>query len=72
MRTVALITNGPPGFTWFGSLVIAVSYIAALLPGAIALAYTARRWPWILFGGGIAFLADAPGDVSPARWPYLY
>jgi hypothetical protein len=57
MRTVTLITNGTPDFTWFGSIGIALVYIAALLPGAIALALTAGRWPWILFGGGIAFLA---------------
>ena len=57
MRTVTLITNGIPNFTWIGSFGIAVVYIAALLPGAIGLAYTAGRWPWILFGGGIAFLA---------------
>jgi hypothetical protein len=38
-------------------MVIAVVYVAALLPGAVALAYSAGRWPWVLFGGGIAFLA---------------
>jgi hypothetical protein len=57
MRAITLITDGTPDFTWSGSFVIAVVYIGALLPGAIALAYTARRWAWILFGGGIAFLA---------------
>jgi hypothetical protein len=56
MRAVTLITEGTPEFTWFGTLGIAMIYIATLLPGAVALAYSAGRWPWILFGGGIAFL----------------
>ena len=57
MRAVTLISEGSPQFTWAGTMVIAVVYVAALLPGAVALAYSAGRWPWILFGGGIAFLA---------------
>jgi hypothetical protein len=57
MRAVTLITEGTPEFTWVGTLGIGLIYIAALLPGAVALAYSAGRWPWILFGGGIAALA---------------
>ena len=57
MRAVTLTTEGSPQFTWAGTMVIAVVYVAALLPGAVALAYSAGRWPWVLFGGGIAFLA---------------
>ena len=57
IRAVTLISEGSPQFTWAGTMVIAVVYVAALLPGAVALAYSAGRWPWILFGGGIAFLA---------------
>jgi hypothetical protein len=57
MRAVTLVTEGPAQFTWAGTMVIAVVYVAALLPGAVALAYSAGRWPWVLFGGGVAFLA---------------
>ncbi len=56
MRTVTVITQGTPDFTWFGTFGIAVIYVAALTPGAIALAYSRSRWSWILFGGGVAFL----------------
>jgi hypothetical protein len=57
MRTVTVLTHGTPDFTWFGTIGIAVIYVAALTPGAIALAYSGGRWSRILFGGGIAFLA---------------
>ncbi len=57
MRAVTLITEGTPAFTWTGTLGIAAGYIAALLPVAVALAYSTSRWPWLIFGGGIAFLA---------------
>jgi hypothetical protein len=56
MRVVVLVTEGTPGFSWVGTMGIAVVYVAALLPGAVALAYSAGRWPYLLFGGGIAFL----------------
>ena len=57
MRVVTLLTRGTPDFTWFGTFGIAVIYVAALTPGAIALAYSRTRWSWLLFGGGVAFLA---------------
>jgi hypothetical protein len=57
MRAVVLITEGSPGFSWAGTLGIAVVYLVALLPGAVALAYSDGRWPYFVFGGGIAFLA---------------
>jgi hypothetical protein len=56
MRAVVLITRGTPDFSWVGTVGIAIVYIAALLPGAVALAYSDGRWPYLLFGGGIAFL----------------
>ena len=56
MRAVTLVTEGPAQFTWVGTMLIAVVYVAALFPGAVALAYSAGRWPWILFGGGVVFL----------------
>ena len=57
MRAVTLVTERAAQFTWAGTMVIAVVHVAALLPGAVALAYSAGRWPWVLFGGGVAFLA---------------
>jgi hypothetical protein len=57
MRVVTLLTRGTPDFTWSGTLSIAVLSVAALTPGAIALAYSPSRWSWLLFGGGVAFLA---------------
>ena len=57
MRAVVLITQGTPDFSWVGTVGIAIVYVAALLPGAVALAYSDGRWPYLPFGGGIAFLA---------------
>jgi hypothetical protein len=57
MRAVVLVTEGTPEFSWAGTLGIGIVYIAALLPGAVALAYSDGRWPYLLFGAGIAFLA---------------
>jgi hypothetical protein len=57
MRAVVLITEGTPEFSWTGTLGIAIFYVVALLPGAVALAYSDGRWPYLLFGAGIALLA---------------
>jgi hypothetical protein len=57
MRAVVLVTEGTPGFSWAGTLGIAIVYIVVLLPGAVALAYSDGRWPYLVYGGGIAFLA---------------
>jgi hypothetical protein len=57
MRAVALVANEEPEFHWAGLAFIAGLYIATLLPGAVALAYSTAGWPWIPFGGGVAFLA---------------
>src|SRR3954465_7724126 len=57
MRAVVLLTEGTPQFSWAGTLGIAIVYVVALLPGAVALAYSDGRWPYLVFGGGIAFLA---------------
>lgn len=45
MRAVTLVTEGPAQFTWAGTMLIAVVYVATLFPGAVALAYSAGRWP---------------------------
>jgi hypothetical protein len=57
MRAVVLVTEGTPEFSWAGTAGIALVYTVALLPGAVALAYSDRRWPYLLFGGGVALLA---------------
>ena len=56
-QPVTLVTEGSAQFTRAGTLVIAVVHVVALLPGAVAPAYSSGRWPWILLGGGVVFLA---------------
>jgi hypothetical protein len=70
MRAVTLITEGTPEFSWVGTIGIAVFYIATLLPGAVALAYSTGRWPWLIFGGGIAFLAWTAVNIGAASTAY--
>lgn len=57
MRAVTLLTRGAPDFTWVGTIGIAVAYVVVLTPGAIALAYSGRRWSRVLFGLCAAYLA---------------
>jgi hypothetical protein len=57
MRAIALTVNEDPEFTWGGTAIITFTYVASLLPGAVALAYSDGRWPWVLFGAGVALLA---------------
>lgn len=82
MRAAVLVTGGDPGFSVVGTAGIAVAYVVVLLPGAIALAYSAHRWPWAVFGAGAVLLATqavniglqdlaaAPG-LSTGRWALL-
>lgn len=82
MRAVALVTNTGTEFTPRGLVIIAAIYIGALLPGCVALAANRGRWPWVLFGGGVAFLGyaaivigvqetEAAHDLTPTRWVML-
>ena len=56
MTAVALPIHEPTHFSVGGSAGIALIYTVALLPGCIALAFSPRWWPWIIFGAGAALL----------------
>ena len=79
MRVVAVLANTEPSFDPVASMSIGVVYVALLLPGCLALAYSRARWPWLLFGGGVAVLLfEAVGiglqetssahDLTTGRW----
>lgn len=82
MRAVALVANTGTHFSVGALILIAVLYIVALLPGCLALALSRARWPWVLFGAGVAFLGfeavvigvqetEAAHDLTPTRWVVL-
>lgn len=82
MRGITLTVGGTPGFSWVGTLGIAFVYVLALLPGAVALACSSRRWPVLLLGAGAAFLlfqavaigtqeTVAAADLTTAEWAGL-
>jgi len=79
MGAVAWVTGEVQRPELQGLLVIASIYVMALLPGCLALAYSASRWSWTLFGAGAAFLlygavgsgiVETPvvHDLSLGRW----
>lgn len=53
-----------PGFSWADSAIIAVSYVAVLLPGAVTLAYRDGRRSRALFGTGVALLIFAGLNIG--------
>ena len=62
MRAVSAVVGGEPSFSLEGSAGIVVVYIAVLLPGCIALAWSRAWWPWLLFvAGATALMALAFG-----------
>jgi hypothetical protein len=62
MRAVMVVADGTPSFTWSGLASIALFYITSLVPGAVALAWSAARWPLFVFGvGAIAIPVQAAG-----------
>ena len=79
MRVVAVLANTEPSFDPVASMSIGVIYVALLLPGCLALAYSRARWPWLLFGGGVAVLVfeavaiglqetSSAHDLTAGRW----
>jgi len=56
MWAVAVTVNVETHFTWTGSLLIFLAYFVFSAPGAVALALSRGRWPWVLAGAGIAVL----------------
>ncbi len=57
MRVVAEVTSTAPTFSLGGTAFIAVFFVLLALPGAIALAYSRGRWPWLVLGTGLGLLA---------------
>ena len=57
MRAVAEVTSTATTFSLTGTAFIAVFFVLLALPGAIALAYSRRRWPWLVLGTGLGLLA---------------
>jgi hypothetical protein len=82
MRVVRLLTDQQPEFTVGGTVGIAVFYVVLLLPGAVLLAYGARRAGWVLYAAGVGLLVfvavgiglqeteQVPG-LSVGRWVLL-
>ena len=82
MRLVMVVADGDPTFTWTGTAFIAIFYVAFLLPGAIALAWSRARWPLFLFGAGAVAIPiqatgiattdlEAVGPFSAGQWAVL-
>jgi hypothetical protein len=82
MRLIMIVVQGDPSFTWGGTAFIALFYVVFLTPGAIALAWSAARWPVFLFGiGALAIPLQATGiattdlaaagSISAGQWVLL-
>jgi len=82
MRAVSVVANTEPSFSLVESSSILVIYIAFLLPGCIALAWSRAWWPWLLFvGGATALMLSAltiglaetasAHEMTPIRWVLL-
>lgn len=56
MRLLTLAMDGEPGFSWSGTFFIALIYVAAVAPAALAAAITMRWWRWLAAAAGSAFL----------------
>jgi hypothetical protein len=57
MRVVAEVTSTATTFSLGGTAFIAVFFVLLALPGAIALACSRGRWPWLVLGTGLGLLA---------------
>ena len=57
MRAVGEVTSTAPTFSLAGTGGIAVFLVVLALPGAIALACSRSRWPWLVLGTGLGLLA---------------
>jgi hypothetical protein len=56
MRVVAEVTSTAPTFSLGGTVFIAVFFVVLALPGAVALACSRGRWPWLVLGTGLGLL----------------
>ena len=57
MRAATLAVGSEPGFSLLGTTLICVVFVMWLLPGAITMAATPRRWAWAVLALGTATLA---------------
>jgi hypothetical protein len=57
MRVATLVAGGPPEFSWGGTLGIVLVFAIAMLPGALAAAFTVRWWRWLAGAAGAVLLA---------------
>lgn len=56
MRAVAEVTSTATAFSLGGTAFIAIFFVVLALPGAIALACSRGRWPWLVLGAGLGLL----------------
>jgi hypothetical protein len=56
MRAVAEVTSTATAFSPGGTAFIAVFFVVLALPGAVALAFSRSRWPWLVLGTGLGLL----------------
>lgn len=72
MRFFAVALGHETGFSWPGTIGVVMVYTVAMVPGALAVAATRRRWRWLPLTLGVLFLwygsalnalADLPGDL---------
>ena len=82
MRVVTISADHAGEFTLTGSIFIPLIYAVAMIPGAIAAAFTTRWWRWLVVGAGSVFLCfPAVGvaseeigstvGLSGLRWVFL-
>ncbi|MEV4139625.1 hypothetical protein AB0J72_46610 [Dactylosporangium sp. NPDC049742] len=72
MRLLTLAGGGEPGFSWSGTFFIALIYVVAVAPAALAAAITTRWWRWLAAAAGALFLmlpaigvfSEEVGDVN--------
>ena len=80
MRAISHFSHGPTEFSWGGTIGIVLFYVLAVLPGAVAAAFTTRRWRWLVMAGPTLLLAlngagvastvveDAPDGLGTTDW----
>ena len=56
MRLLTLAAGGEPGFSWPGTIFIVLIYVVAVVPAAVAAAFTVRWWRWLAAAAGAMFL----------------
>jgi hypothetical protein len=57
MRLIAEVTSTATSFSVSGTALIVTFFVALPLPGAVAMAWSRDRWPWLVLGAGVVLLA---------------